>query len=342
MPMFTTVSTRLPVTPVQDPSRTAVANAAILSSTSCTSWSTSCPSTVSGRGGHEAGAVLRAAQRGVQHRAVLGDVDVLAGDHRRRSGPGTSTVAATSSRCAEDLLRHEVLREVDGEVGRLEGVALGAARVVGEPAAEVGGEAVGDRVERLPGVGVRRVDGGCGHGARTFHREVGREPPGTGRGRGRCAARNASARACAGPHRRRRCRAGGGIRGPDSVRGRSLGSGRRQRRREEAGRHDRGHRDRWHEGGLRGGRRVRAGPAAAHAAVPHDRPGRDDRADHRLPRRGGRGRAGRGRRRRVLRPRRRRAGQPAVRLDHHDPEAGLGGRRPARPRRPRPACPPRS
>src|SRR6478736_102170 len=45
MPMFTTVATRSPVTPVHSPERTLSANAATFASTSCTSASTSWPST---------------------------------------------------------------------------------------------------------------------------------------------------------------------------------------------------------------------------------------------------------------------------------------------------------
>jgi hypothetical protein len=44
-----------------------------LSSTSCTCGTTSTPSTTAG--------VRAAAERGVQHGPVLGDVDVLAGEH---------------------------------------------------------------------------------------------------------------------------------------------------------------------------------------------------------------------------------------------------------------------
>ena len=47
MPMFTTWVTFLPVTPRHSPERTRSAKAETASSTSCTSWSMSCPSTTS-------------------------------------------------------------------------------------------------------------------------------------------------------------------------------------------------------------------------------------------------------------------------------------------------------
>src|SRR3954454_11447198 len=101
MPMFTTVATRLSVTPVQEPSRTAVAKSKTFFRTACTSSSMFCPSTSSGAGGSRAPAPgspaggrggrtapragqpgRGAAERRVQDGAVLRDVDVLAGDHR--------------------------------------------------------------------------------------------------------------------------------------------------------------------------------------------------------------------------------------------------------------------
>ena len=75
MPMLTTLRMRLPVWPFQSPLRTRLAKAAILSSTACTSGTTFWPSTTMD-------CVLRRAQRDVQHRAVLGDVDLVAAEHR--------------------------------------------------------------------------------------------------------------------------------------------------------------------------------------------------------------------------------------------------------------------
>ena len=62
------------------PRRTASAKAAIASSTSCTSGITSWPST-------DTPLSARIAQRGVQHGAVLGDVDLVARETSRRGAP---------------------------------------------------------------------------------------------------------------------------------------------------------------------------------------------------------------------------------------------------------------
>ena len=75
MPMLTTLRIGLPVWPLHSPERTRSQKAPIRSSTSCTSLD-------------HVGAVddqralARHPQRDVQHRAVLGDVDVLAAEHR--------------------------------------------------------------------------------------------------------------------------------------------------------------------------------------------------------------------------------------------------------------------
>ena len=75
MPMLTTLRMRLPVWPFHAPLRTRSAKSAILSSTAWTSGTTFSPSTT-------IDAPLRRAQRDVQHGAVLGDVDLLAAEHR--------------------------------------------------------------------------------------------------------------------------------------------------------------------------------------------------------------------------------------------------------------------
>ena len=80
-------------------------------STSCTSVTTSWPST-SRRG------VRGQPERGVQHRAVLGDVDVLAGEHRvaprRRARPRRPA----PSRAASTLVVEQRLGQVDLQVAR--------------------------------------------------------------------------------------------------------------------------------------------------------------------------------------------------------------------------------
>ncbi len=75
MPTLTMVRMGLPVCPRHSPDRTRSAKAAIRSSTSCTCATTSTPSTTS-----EVPFGIR--KRHVQHRAVLGGVDLLAGEHQ--------------------------------------------------------------------------------------------------------------------------------------------------------------------------------------------------------------------------------------------------------------------
>ena len=74
MPILTTLRMRLPVWPFQSPLRTRSANAAILSSTAWTSGTTFWPSC------DDRGAARRA-QGDVEHRALLGGVDLLAAEH---------------------------------------------------------------------------------------------------------------------------------------------------------------------------------------------------------------------------------------------------------------------
>ena len=75
MPMLTTVVMRSPVAPVHSPLRSRSVNSPIRSSTSCTSVD----DVLAVDGQLDA---ARQPQRGVQHRAVLGGVDVHAGEHR--------------------------------------------------------------------------------------------------------------------------------------------------------------------------------------------------------------------------------------------------------------------
>ena len=90
--------------------RTLSANAYTLVSTSCTSATTSTPST---------SRVVPAwlAKRGVQHRPVLGDVDVLAGEHRR---PALRQVdlLGQPDQGGQHVGGDQVLRQVDVQVAR--------------------------------------------------------------------------------------------------------------------------------------------------------------------------------------------------------------------------------
>src|SRR5665811_2116909 len=81
MPMLTTVATGLPVTPVHCPDRT-----------------------------------RSATERGVQHRAVLGDVDPLTGEHRLDPA-GEVHLLGQSDQQGDRLVGDQVLGEVDVQVG---------------------------------------------------------------------------------------------------------------------------------------------------------------------------------------------------------------------------------
>ena len=100
-----------------------------------------------------------AAQRGVQDGAVLGDVDVLARVHAVAQLQDAGLLSE-GEEVAHQRGAHEVLRQVDVQVGRVEGESLGAVGVVREQLAQVGIEVVGQLVERVPRGGHRRVDHG--------------------------------------------------------------------------------------------------------------------------------------------------------------------------------------
>ena len=100
-----------------------------------------------------------AAQRGVQDGAVLGDVDVLARVHAVAQLQDAGLLSK-GEEVAHQRGAHEVLRQVDMQVGSIEGESLGAVGVVREQLAQVGIEVVGQLVERVPRGGHRRVDHG--------------------------------------------------------------------------------------------------------------------------------------------------------------------------------------
>ena len=100
-----------------------------------------------------------AAQRGVQDGAVLGDVDVLARVHAVAQLQDAGLLSE-GEEVAHQRGAHEVLRQVDVQVGSIEGESLGAVGVVREQLAQVGIEVVGQLVERVPRGGHRRVDHG--------------------------------------------------------------------------------------------------------------------------------------------------------------------------------------
>ena len=100
MPMFTTLRTRLPVCPVHAPDRTRSLKSAILRSTACTtSGTTFSPST-------SMTAPSGARSATCKHRAVLGDVDLLAAEHRVDpvSQPG-ARASSSNKRTVSSVIR---------------------------------------------------------------------------------------------------------------------------------------------------------------------------------------------------------------------------------------------
>ena len=100
-----------------------------------------------------------AAQRGMQDGAVLGDVNVLARKHAvaqvRHAG-----LLGEREQVAQQRGAHEVLRQVDVQVGGLEGELLRAFGIVRKHLAQIGFKGVGQLVELVPRGGHRRVDHG--------------------------------------------------------------------------------------------------------------------------------------------------------------------------------------
>ena len=127
--MLTTVRMRLPVWPTQSPERTRSANAAIRSRTACTSGTTFSPSTTNSPS-------ARHPQRHVADGAVLGDVDVLAGEHRVDPLAQAGRRGEVAQQ-RERLVGHPVLRVVERDPGRLGNEALASGRVGGEQVAKL-------------------------------------------------------------------------------------------------------------------------------------------------------------------------------------------------------------
>ena len=108
MPMLTTVSIRLPVTPVHSPLRTLVGEGVDLVQHLVHLRHHVDPVD------HQAG-VPRQPERGVQHGPVLGDVDVLAGEHRV-AALGQPDLLAEIDQRGQDLRGDQVLGQVDVQV----------------------------------------------------------------------------------------------------------------------------------------------------------------------------------------------------------------------------------
>src|SRR5690606_34773877 len=119
------------------------------------------------------------AERGVQHGAILGRVDVLARQHRAEALGDARLLRKVNER-REDLVGDEVLREVDVQIGEAQRESLGASGILIEPRAKVGREAVAELEQLVPGRGLGGIHG-RGHAsnlpARQTSPEAGRKHP---------------------------------------------------------------------------------------------------------------------------------------------------------------------
>ena len=143
MPMLTTLRMRLPVWPFHAPLRTRFANAAIRSSTACTSGTTFSPSTTIEAPGGARSATCRTARFSV-------DVDLLAAEHRVDPRAQAGLLGELDEE-AQRLVGDAVLRVVEVDPRGLRRQALAARRIVREELAQM--HAVDGRVmrpERVP------------------------------------------------------------------------------------------------------------------------------------------------------------------------------------------------
>ena len=125
--------------------------------------------------GHDVGTVDvhrhvgRRPQRHVHHGPILGDVDVLTGEHRVASGLDAALDRPARATAARIGVVDRLLRVVDPEITDLDDVPGGSAGIVGEQRREVGsmrqppqrGEGIGDGVHhRRTYNGITRAAGG--------------------------------------------------------------------------------------------------------------------------------------------------------------------------------------
>ena len=103
-----------------------------------------------------------AAQRGVQHGAVLGDVDVLAGEHGLAPLGQVDLARPARTSAARISSVTQVLGQVDVQVGGLEGIPRRALRVGLEGRPQVRYAVACQRCQLRPGLRRRRVDR-CSH-----------------------------------------------------------------------------------------------------------------------------------------------------------------------------------
>ncbi len=94
--------------------------------------------------------VARQPQRGVQHRTILGGVDVITAEHRRDLALQVLLPRETAQQ-VERLVRDEVLAVIDVEIRRLPGQPLPATGVAGEEVAQMRlADLLRMRLQRLP------------------------------------------------------------------------------------------------------------------------------------------------------------------------------------------------
>ena len=104
----------------------------------------------------------RTPERGVQHRPVLGGVDVLPGEHRVAPLLEPHLGGQVQQR-VEDVPVDQCLGQVDVQIACLEGQPVDPLGIVGEPGAQIGLELVSELLESCPCLGGRGVAGSVGH-----------------------------------------------------------------------------------------------------------------------------------------------------------------------------------
>ena len=127
---------------------------------------------------HSQGVSGRSAQGRVEDGPVLGDVDVLAGEHGVAAARDVHLLGELDQGVT-DVVGQQVLGQVDVEVSQLVGEALGALRVVGEPGAQVRAHGVVELDETLPGGrggGVNRIQHGYSLWVSQLRATVRRQP----------------------------------------------------------------------------------------------------------------------------------------------------------------------
>ena len=158
MPTLTTLRIGLPVCPVHSPPRTWFEKSPMRSSTLVHLLDHVLAV-------HDQRAVLRHPQRHVQHRPVLADVDVLAGEHRV-AAPLDVPLLRELDEQLQRLVGDAVLGVVEREPGALGDQALAAVGVLGEELAQVALADLGVVLRRGPSRPWRRAGPASRRGSR--------------------------------------------------------------------------------------------------------------------------------------------------------------------------------